>query len=149
MIDLVTSTIKERFEQKGFQMLQKLERVLTIKEPQQVDIIKDVVSFYGADLNNADCLQTQLNALHTAAGSETTLTDVESVVTYLKSLNSVEKQYYSEVIKVVILVMPATNAVSERSFSALHRLKTWLRTTVQQVRLHELVYDTACPQEQN
>lgn len=61
------STIKERFEQKGFQMLQKLERVLTIKEPQQVDVIKDVASFYGADLNNADRLQTQLNALYTAA----------------------------------------------------------------------------------
>lgn len=61
VIDLVMSTIKERFEQKGFQMLQKLERVLTIKQLQQVDIIKDVVSFY-ADLeqcrpspNTAEC----------------------------------------------------------------------------------------------
>ena len=73
-IDLVMSTIKERFEQKEFQMLQKLARLLTIKEPQPVDIIKDVVSFYGAHLNNADCLKTQLNALHTAAGSEKTCT---------------------------------------------------------------------------
>ena len=73
-----------------------------------------------------------MNALHTAAGSETPLTDI---VTYLKSLNSVEKQYYSEMIKVVklILVTPATNAVSERSLNALHRLKTRLRTTAQQV----------------
>lgn len=31
--------------------------------------------------------------------------------------------------------MPATNAVSERSFSALRRLKTWLRTTTTQSRL--------------
>ena len=29
---------------------------------------------------------------------------------------------------ILILVMPATNAVSERSFSALRRVKTWLRT---------------------
>ena len=47
-----------------------------------------------------------------------------------------------EVIKVVklILVMPATNAVSERSFSALHMLKTWLHTTTVQVQLKWYMY---------
>ena len=33
-------------------------------------------------------------------------------------------------------VTPATNAHSVRSFNALHRLKTWLRTTTDQVRLN-------------
>eukprot|EP00731_Ephydatia_muelleri_P012082 Em0006g976a len=36
----------------------------------------------------------------------------------------------------LILVMPATNAVSERSFSTLRRLKTWLRSTMNQDRLN-------------
>lgn len=36
----------------------------------------------------------------------------------------------------LILVMPATNATSERSFSALHRLKTWLHSTTTQSRLN-------------
>ncbi len=36
----------------------------------------------------------------------------------------------------IILVMPATNALSERSFSTLRRLKTWLRSTMQQTRLN-------------
>ena len=36
----------------------------------------------------------------------------------------------------LILVMPATNAISERSFSALRRLKTWLRSTMNQTRLN-------------
>ena len=46
--------------------------------------------------------------------------------------------FYSEVVKVtkLILVMPATNAVSERSFSAIRRLKTWLRTTTSQSQLN-------------
>ena len=41
-------------------------------------------------------------------------------------------------IKVVklIFVMPATNAVSERSFGALRQLKTWLWTTTSQSRLN-------------
>ena len=32
--------------------------------------------------------------------------------------------------------MPATNATSERSFSALRRLKTWLRSTISECRLN-------------
>ena len=32
--------------------------------------------------------------------------------------------------------MPASNALSERSFSALHRIKNWLRTTTDQVHLN-------------
>ena len=32
--------------------------------------------------------------------------------------------------------MLATHALSEHSFSALHKLKTWLRTTTDQVRLN-------------
>ena len=34
--------------------------------------------------------------------------------------------------------MPATNAVSERSFSAPRRIKTFLRTTMTQCRLNNL-----------
>ena len=36
----------------------------------------------------------------------------------------------------LILVMPATKATSERIFSAIRRLKTWLRTTTSQARLN-------------
>ena len=47
----------------------------------------------------------------------------------------------SEVVKLLtlILVMPATNAVSERSASALRRVKTYLRTTMHQDRLNHLM----------
>ena len=47
----------------------------------------------------------------------------------------------SEVIKVakLLLVMPATNAVSERSFSALKRVKTYLRSTTTDSRMNNLM----------
>ncbi len=47
----------------------------------------------------------------------------------------------SQVSRVVqlIMVMPATNASSERSFSALHRVKTYLRSTMGQQRLNNLM----------
>ena len=38
----------------------------------------------------------------------------------------------------LILVMPATNATSERSFSALRRVKSYLRSTMLQERLNYL-----------
>ena len=75
--------------------------------------------------------------LHITHGPDTGLTDFKSVVSYLKELNSVEKEFYSEVIKVakLILVMPATNALS-----GLRRIKTWLRTTTNQVRLNSTLH---------
>lgn len=39
----------------------------------------------------------------------------------------------------LILVMPATNATSERSFSALCRVKSYLRSTMSQARLNSLM----------
>ena len=128
------ASIQERFDQQGFQMLQKLET--TLLDPKS-EALQDVCKFYGADLNQ-DRLETQLKVLHSTHGPDTGLTDFKSVVSYLKELNSVEKEFYSEVIKVakLILVMPTTNALSERSFSGLRRIKTWLRTTTNQVRLN-------------
>ena len=39
----------------------------------------------------------------------------------------------------LLLVMPATNASSERSFSALRQIKTYLQTTMSQQRLNSLM----------
>ena len=39
----------------------------------------------------------------------------------------------------LFLILPATNATSERSFSALHRIKSYLRCTMTQARLNHLM----------
>ena len=39
----------------------------------------------------------------------------------------------------LLLVMPATNATSERSFSALRRIKSYLRSTMTQQRMNHLM----------
>ena len=48
---------------------------------------------------------------------------------------------FSEVIILlkILMVAPATNAVSERSASQLRRVKTWLRTAISQERLNYLM----------
>ena len=57
---------------------------------------------------------------------------------FFQTLSPVEHQFYDMVMKLtkIILTMPATNAISERSFSALRRMKTWLRSTMNQTRLN-------------
>ena len=59
-----------------------------------------------------DRLKSQLKALHSGKESSPEK-DLKSIVTYLKRLSYIEKEYFSEVIKVVklILVTPAMNAV--------------------------------------
>ena len=133
-IDLVIAAIKSRFDQQGFRVLQKLEVALLEKrDVQRSEVVNEMVQFYGDDFNHKDHLEAQLAQLH--AGSEKALDDVQAVLEYLQSMSSAERDYYCEVIKLVKL-MPATNATSERSFSALHRLKTWLRSTTGQARLN-------------
>ena len=47
----------------------------------------------------------------------------------------------------LILVMPATNALSERSFSQLRRINTYLRSTMSQVRLNHCMILNAYQEE--
>jgi hypothetical protein len=65
---------------------------------------------------------------------------LSDAVDYLKCMPPELRAEYSEVEKLVrlLLVSPASSAEAERSFSALRRLKTWLRSTMIQQRLNSL-----------
>ncbi|XP_011403413.1 PREDICTED: zinc finger MYM-type protein 1-like [Amphimedon queenslandica] len=67
--------------------------------------------------------------------------DISGVKTYLQNLSTFEKELLSEVIVLMklILVMPATNSTSERSFSAMRRIKTYLKSTMTQEQLNSLI----------
>ncbi|KAI6654461.1 hypothetical protein LOD99_857 [Oopsacas minuta] len=62
-------------------------------------------------------------------------------VTFLRRLSLGHKPFFSEVCVLahLILVMPATNAVSEHSLSAMRRLKTYLHGKMSQSRLNYVV----------
>ena len=59
----------------------------------------------------------------------------------MKGLSKGQKLLIGEVVKLLklVIVMPATNAVSERSFSAMRRLYTYLRTNMSQNRLNNMM----------
>ena len=64
--------------------------------------------------------------------------DISMLIQHIKSLDNSMQLLLNEVVALVrlILVLPATNAVSERSFSALRRIKTYMRATMTQKRLN-------------
>ena len=117
-------------------MLQKLESVLILDDGSKQPLIQEIIEFYGSDFDSADRLTTQLRILTSSSGIERL--NLQSIIMYIKTLTHEQKEYFSEVIKILklILLIPATNATSERSFSALRRLKTWLRTTMSQQRVN-------------
>ena len=86
--------------------------------------LQKVIGFYHDDFNG-DILRVQLRTLPAVTGqgkgSVNTFHDVRILV---KQLKSSIRNLISEVVKMIILVivMPVTNAVSERSFSAMRRL---------------------------
>ena len=77
---------------------------------------------------------------------ESLCSDLESpgfrdIVEKFKSLSQAEQSHFSEVVYLLrlLLVMPATNAVSERSASALRLIKTYLRSSMSQLRMNNLM----------
>ena len=99
-----------------------------------------MLNFYHCDFNESS-LSSHLQLLGTAMeanNSQPCLQDIE----YLKSLTPAQRSIMSEVCTLVklILVSPATNAVSERSASGLRRIKTYLRSTMSQQRLNSLCF---------
>ena len=86
-----------------------------------------ITDFYKDDFNLQQ-LSLHLNILSTSIPGEKGQHDLSSVLSYLQQLSQPEKELLSEVCTVaaLLLVMPATNAASERSFSGLRRLKSYL-----------------------
>ena len=66
---------------------------------------------------------------------------MQDILLYFCSLSTGQGALISEVeaLAQLVLVMPATNATSECTFSALRRVKTYLRTAMTQQQLNHLV----------
>ena len=102
-----------------------------------------VTDFYGDDFDAAQlCTQLQLLTEHfrsVPVGNDKVR--FKEIVEFLQSLSTPQHTFYSQVVILVslVLVMPATNAASERSFSSLRRIKTYLRSTITQSRLNSIM----------
>ena len=147
-VDNVINCLKDRFNQPGYKLYCNLEQLL-LKACQQKafeDEFQVICSFYKEDFY-PDILRAQLLTfgINFAAYNEAhevqhapTIFDIRD---YFWLLSVAQRDLLHQVVRVMklILVMPATNASSERSFSALRRVKSYLRSTMTQERLNHLM----------
>ena len=142
VLDVICSTIEDRFRQPGYQLYSNLEQLLlkAVCKENYSSEFDFVTKFYGPDLN-VHALEMQLQIFATNFIMEGKKTSIKDILKYLRNISSAQRALLSEIciIAKLILVMPSTNAVSERSFSALRRVKTYLRSTMKQTRLNHLM----------
>ena len=141
VLDLTINSIKQRFDQPGYRMYQHLESLLlkTSNGENFDEDLKEITHFYCTDIE-ASMLHVQLQTLAFHFKDESTVT-LQDIVAYFKELSPPEYQIYSEVLTIVnlIFVNPSTNSISERSFSAMRWIKTYLRSTMSQQRLNNIM----------
>ena len=127
--DNTMNCIKRRFNQKDYQIYVHLQEILInfFKEQGRKNNLQIVIQNYGVDELDVPSLKTQLFLLSEIAkfcglGSRMQLSEI---IALFRKLDTIKRMLVAEVIKLVkwALVMPATNAVSERSFSSLKRIK--------------------------
>lgn len=143
-LDLIATCISTRFDQPGFKVYYNIQNLL-LKAAQGVEYTFEldyVTKFYGSDFN-AELLKTQLEVFSASQSSTPPVKEIHlsDVLNFFTTMTSAQRDLLSEVCQVfqLLLVMPATNAVSERSFSSLRRVKTYLRSTMAQDRLNHIM----------
>ena len=134
----VINVIKSRFDQPGYRIYSKLEDVL-VKAANKDDFEEElafICDFYGKDFRKGQ-LRMQLGVLSSNIPDLTNQHNLCSVLQFLRELMDSQRGLMSEVctLATLIVVMPATNASSERSFSSLRRVKSYLRSTIIQIIL--------------
>lgn len=132
LVDTAVQQLQERFHGNlSLRKYQALENSLLTEECG--DVATDL-SVYD-EIDWAD-LKIQLQLFR----RKRSVRNLSDAVDILKGMAPELRGEYSEVEKLVrlLLVSPASSAEAERSFSALRRLKTWLRTTMTQRRLNSL-----------
>ena len=144
--------IKDLFNQTDYQIYIHLQEFLmkAFKEQNQEDnVLQIVIQNYGVNESHVPSLKTQFPSLKTQSlllleiakfcglGSRMQLSEM---IALFQKVDTIKQMLVAEVIKLVelILVMPATNAVNERSFLSLKRIKTYLRSTTTNTRLNHL-----------
>ena len=134
VLDLAVATIKRSFDQQGYAMYKTMENLLikSARAGVTAEEFHSVTSSYGDDFQ-PDILEIQLGLLHQQMENHPSAT-LNDILEFLQGFSTAEQAVFSQIVVLVrlILVNPATNAISERSFSAMRRIKTYLRSTMGQ-----------------
>ena len=146
VLELAAGDIDKRFDQEDFNTIKEIE-VLLLKAAngEVTSSFNPIIQSYLDKDFDLDRLKTQLslvsNMIRTAY-TENPITKVTNVRTICEAMNTshIYKGMLSEVDKLLKLLFtfPVTTATTERSFSSLRRIKTYLRSRMTDCRLNNL-----------
>ncbi|KAH9371871.1 hypothetical protein HPB48_012978 [Haemaphysalis longicornis] len=141
-IDRIPNEIRRRFEQPGMEQLIGLERIFADAAEGRyfaADDLKDLLGVHAADFDISR-LSAQLVLLPTLLCDEGPATS-ERILQILQGKSADLREMMGQVVRYLQLVfsVPASAASGERSFSALRRVKTFLRNRMTQRRLTHLL----------
>jgi hypothetical protein len=151
-LETAAAAIRSRYNQAGFQMCIKIETMLKSALSQQMEHdqavehrtqvekdLNDICQHYGDDLEPRK-LMRQLEVLRDVCRDQQ-INTVRDVCLCLMKFSCMYDEVFSEVSRLIrlFLVIPATSATAERSFSTLRRLKTYMRSTMTAHRLNSLM----------
>ena len=133
--------LKSRFEQKGLKMYENLQELLLLAAQGKCydEVLNEVLDFYGEDFDE-DNLRAQMKIYKNMFQGEKSKS-YGDIIPFFKKLKPQMRNLLSEVCKVLelILVLPASNAALERSFSRMKNIKTRLRSTMTAKRLNHFM----------
>lgn len=143
--DLAISCITDRFDQPGYKTYGKIEQLFlkacADSDNNYEEELSFVTEFY--DDLHATNLKSQLKVLKTlySEKAKDEPPSIRVIKSILQSLTPAQRGILDVVCSAfcILLVIPATNCTSERSFSALRRIKSYLRSTMSQERLNHLM----------
>ena len=143
--DNVISSINQRVEQPDYKVYTNMQNII-IKSFHGVDCgleFDSIAEMYGDELD-IYAMRTQsklLPGLAASQGIDPSKIGFKESLNVMRNLSKPSRIIISEVYKLakLIVVAPATNATSERSFSSMKRIKTYLRATMTDNRINHIM----------
>nr|CAH7742351.1 unnamed protein product [Callosobruchus chinensis] len=129
VLDKAVGCIEERFTRNAMTHLSNIEQFLTKQNDKSSSYVKE---FYGDDFDVDRLVLHRNMLLDIAQTKHVTLNNVEDIVSFIISHCGSVKDMTPEIIKLlkIIMTIPVSTCTAERSFSALRRIKTYLRSTM-------------------
>ena len=150
LVDTMIMELRERFNENNYDVLTAVETLLadalTETKP-NLSLLQTACQFYRSDFDYSrlhhqlTVFYGEIKAIASSHGKRQIESDLPAIQ-HIRQLFAGKglRDSYPEVLRLlqIYLVVPVSSAESERSFSTLRRLKTWLRSSMEEERLAAL-----------
>lgn len=146
MMNMTLSALHNRFQSNVIKHLAKVENFIV--DPKKINTAI-ITEYFGSDFDGTKLELHRNIMLDIAKAKHFKISSVSDAINFFKQ-ESYLQDLVPEVVKLIkiMLTVPVSSCTAERSFSALRRLKTFLRSTMTQTRLNDVALLNVHKQEE-